>query len=532
MSNRLSRRPDPPVPRAHPCWYAAVHHAGAAAGALGQLALDFSPRYEAHGHDLIVIDVSGLDRLFGEPQRIGDELQRSAAARGLRVQVALAATRTAALAIAMCRPGVTVVRRGGEAAALASVPVGMLERMPHRPSRPGGPSSPVSSLVQVVHRWGLKTLGDLAALPAAALAARLGSSVLASHAVARGEDVAPMVPTLDEERFVAAIDLEWPIEGVEPLSFVLTRLLEPLSTRLERRDRGAAALHVTLGLVLHEDITARPFEPPATPGRVVEGPVVPVYTRTLQLPAPIRDVRTLRTLILLDLESHPPAGSIERVSIVIDPTPGRVLQHTLFTRAVPTPEQVSTLIARLDALMGGDRVGRPTRVDSSRPGAFGMKPFALGDNVTRAHRAREDHQGLAADGPVGPVSSAAPVSSACASLRRCRRPVPARVSVADARPAAVTTDRRGFGGGRVIAAAGPWRTSGCWWEPATVVGQSSIRRSVTLTNRRLSIDDRRSPGDDRPWDREEWDVACSDGAVYRIFQDGVTGGWFIDGVID
>ena len=50
-----------------------------------------------------------------------------------------------------------------------------------------------------------------------------------------------------------------------------------------------------------------------------------IYTRTLELPAPLRDVRTLRTLILLDLESHPPPAAIERVTVVIDPTPGRVL---------------------------------------------------------------------------------------------------------------------------------------------------------------------------------------------------------------
>jgi len=34
------------------------------------------------------------------------------------------------------------------------------------------------------------------------------------------------------------------------------------------------------------------------------------------------------------------------------------------------------------------------------------------------------------------------------------------------------------------------------------------------------------------WDRDEWDVALSDGAVYRIFQDRATGGWFIDAIVD
>ena len=166
-----------------------------------------------------------------------------------------------------------------------------------------------------------------------------GRAALVWQAIARGEDVRPLVPTLAEERFEASLELEWPIEGLEPLSFVLTRLLEPLSTRLERRDRGAAVLHVMLRLVTQRGRTR---------GR-------------LELPTPMRDVRTLRTLALLDLESHPPAAAIDRVTIVIDPTPGRVLQHTLFTRAHPTPEQLSTLLARLGALMGQDRVGAPAR---------------------------------------------------------------------------------------------------------------------------------------------------------------------------
>ena len=218
-------------------------------------------------------------------------------------------------------------------------------------------------------QWGLRTLGELAALPAAELTSRLGGQALVWQAIARGEDVRPLVPAEPEERFDAALELEWPIEGLEPLSFVLTRLFEPLSTRLERRDRGAAMIHVTLDLV-----TGDP------------------HARHLQLPTPIRDVRTLRTLVLLDIESHPPAAAIDRVEVVIDPTPGRVLQHTLFTRALPTPERLSTLLARLVAVMGQDRVGAPVTVDTYRPGAFEMRPFAT------------EHKAGQASGPLPPVS--------------------------------------------------------------------------------------------------------------------------------
>jgi protein ImuB len=209
----------------------------------------------------------------------------------------------------------------------------------------------------VLKRWGIKALGELAALPSAELTSRFGQAAAVWQSLARGEDVRPLAPTLPDERFEERLDLEWPIEGAEPLSFVLTRLLEPLSARLERRDRGVAVLHVELGLVTRE-----------------------IDARRLQLPSPMRDVRALRTLVLLDLESHPPSAAIDRVAIIVDPTPGRIVQHTLYARAQPAPEQVSTLVARLGALMGQDRLGVPVIVDSHRPGAFAMQPFAVEHN--------------------------------------------------------------------------------------------------------------------------------------------------------
>jgi protein ImuB len=456
---------------------------------LADLAQDFSPRFECHSVDLISIDVSGLARLLGDPHTIGEELRRSATARGLRVQIAVAATRTAAMVLAHARPGLTVVQPGGEAAALAPIPVGILQNI-----HGDGAQSSVSAL----KRWGVKTLGALAALPATELAARLGQPGLVWQTFARGQDVRPLVPTLPEERFESSMELEWPIEGLEPLSFVLTRLLEPLSTRLERRDRGAAALHLTLGLVTCHD----------------DQHTLDTYSRSLQLPSSMRDVRTLRTLLLLDLDSHPPPAAVERVTLLIDPTPGRVLQHTLFTRAHPTPEQLSTLIARLSALMGQDRIGRPAIVDSYRPGAFEMEPF----KTEHPHVAHASLQHSAAS--ASSESSAVNIMSA---LRRCRHPVPARVTIADGRPVAVTSDRHGFAGGHVLACAGPWRTSGHWWEQSSVVShQSSGLPGLSMVGRPSSP----------YWNRDEWDVSLGDGAVYRIFRDRVTDGWFIDAIVD
>jgi len=519
--------PQPLTP--NPCLYAALYRPPAPDQPAGEpdtlvrVAGDFSPRYERHSDDLVSIDVSGLQRLLGPSSTIGAELQRDAAARGVRVHVAVAGTRMAAVVIALATPGVTVVARGGEASALASIPIGILEkvasqRLEVRSQKNTNVLDSSFGLqtsdfrLQTFTRWGLATLGELAALPDADLMARLGRPARLWQAIARGDDVRPLVPTLADERFESTIELEWPIEGLEPLSFVLTRLIEPLSTRLERRDRGAAVLHVLLGLVTKD-----------------------THTRRLDLPSPMRDVRTLRTLALLDLESHPPSAAIDRVTIVIDPTPGRVLQHTLFTRAHPTPEQLSTLVARLGALMGQDRFGAPTVVDSYRPGAFAMAPL------------RGDIGGLEngriAGLPISKFQSCDPaIPKSCnaivSAIRRCRHPVPARVAMVDDRPVRVTTDRRGFAGGTVIHCAGPWRSSGQWWaEGAGRAGGAGKAGDAGKAGRESP--DQGSPilpfqpfPPLLPWDVDEWDVSLNDGGVYRIVRDRGRDAWFIDAVID
>jgi protein ImuB len=436
---------------------------------LARVAREFSPRIEVCGPREITLDLSGLARLFGDARTIARELRRTAADRGLQVRVSIAGTRSTARLLVHYRAGITVVEPGHERGALSELPLSLLDELVNQPTSNHQPRTtnhqPVTNHqppTTTLRQWGVRTLGEFAALPADDVAARLGALGVEWQRVARGEDQRPLVAAVPEERFEQTLELEWPIEGLEPLSFVLARLMEPLSAHLERRDRGAAVLHVRLQLVTRA-----------------------VHERSLQLPAPMRDARALRTLALLDLESHPPDAAIDRITVAIDPTPGRVVQFSLLTRPLPSPENLSTLAARLMALMGDGRCGSPDPVDSWRPGAFAMKPFAPRD------------AGVLEQKHVAPI----------VALRRFRVPIPARVRAEDGRPAHVRTDC-GFGGGRVETAAGPWRTSGAWWDP-------------------------------QAWDRDEWDVALADGVTYRLFHERLPTearrakvAWFVEGVID
>src|SRR6185369_1422381 len=402
-----------------------------------------------------------------------------------RIRIAIAGTRTAARLFVRDRAGITIVESGNDAATLAVLPLSLLARISHRndPNDPDDSNDPNDSndLLTTLRRWGLRTLGDLAALPADEVAARLGQTGVAWQRLARGEDPAPLVPSVPEERFEQALDLEWPIDGLEPLSFVLGRLMEPLSAHLERRGRGAAVLHVRLHLITRT-----------------------LHERSLELPAPIRDARALRTLALLDLESHPPSAAIDRVVVAVDPTPGRVVQFSLLTRPLPSPEQLSTLMARLTALMGEGRCGSAITIDSWEPGAFEVKPFGpgLGMRDAGCEKSIADSGGIANPEPRIPRLA----------MRWFRFPIPARVRIEGGIPVRVIVDRRGLSGGTVEKHAGPWRTSGAWWRPAQPLAPL--------------------PPISPHWDRDEWDVTLSDGATYRVFRERDTDAWFIEGVVD
>ena len=462
---------------------------GAPPDVLAEVAREFSPRIEMCSPTEIVLDLSGLTRLFGEARTIAEELRRTAADRGLRVRVAIAGTRIAARLLVRYRAGLTIVEPGNEAAAVAPLPIELLgdvcglgispstvaqdvprfaegrdsgfgireprklnSRAPGPESRIPNPGSRIPNQLATFRRWGLRTLGDLAALPSDDLAARLGRQDTDWQCLARGEDGRPLVPSVPEERFEQTLELEWPIEELEPLSFVLGRLMESLEADLVQRDRGAAVLHVRLRLIKTDGTTRE------------------VHERSLQLPVPIRDARTLRTLALLDLESNPPAAAIDRVTVAVDPTPARIVQFSLLTRPLPSPEQVSTLMARLHALMGETRCGSPEIIDSWQPGAFAMKTFMPGPGTRdpgsgiqlRTLGSRTPDPGPRIPNPEPRIPS--PESRVTSALRRFRHPVPIRVHVKQGKPSSVSIMERGLSGGTIDSCAGPWRTSGAWWD--------------------------------------------------------------------
>jgi len=467
------------------------------------VAKDFSPRLQRYPHGCVVLDVSGLERLLGTPQTIGEELEKGVEGQGARGErglgsqrgrgnhraVAVAPTQSAALLLAAAHPGLTVVSVD-MFAALAPLPIDVLyhflaeahdvtffrTKRAHAAKQHAQWES-YEKAFDALRRWGIATLGELGALPAGALSARLGQSGVMLQRFASGLDAQPLVPDADIPRFLQHIELEWPIDALEPLSFVLARLLDPLSALLERADRGAAAIRLDLRLV---DRTT--------------------HARLLQLPAAMRDAKVLRTLLVLDLESHPPHAAIDHVTIEVDPAPARILQYSLLERARPSAETIATLTARLSALVGETRSGTPVLLDSHRPDAFELRLFAAdsGSSETRGLGSAP----RAADTP-NARGLELPNSRLVLALRRFRPPRAIRVTVERGHPVRVAIDRKGMPGGQVVQCAGPWRSSGAWWDHGG-----------------------------RQWNRDEWDVELGDGSACRLFRERDTDSWFMEGILD
>jgi len=438
--------------------------------ALLTVARDFSPRIMTVSDSEVIVDISGLGRLIGPPDEIARQLAHAIFDARVTANVAIGPTHTIARLLAHAETAHDSCGRD----AWLQLSIECLQELEVLPA--GTNHRDRARPYETLQQWGIGRLGDLAALPAADLSSRLGRRGVALHQLARGLDLRPFVPDRGTRRFIERVELEWPIDNLEPLSFVLARLLDPLSDALERADRGAVAIRLELRLTDRS-----------------------TFTRVLPLPVPMRDARVLRTLIVLALESNPPPASIDVVSVEVDPAPARIVRYSLLERALPSPETLATLTARLSALVGESRVGSAALLDSHAPDAFEMVRYTP----------VADGSGGRADGAVRARADRA----AGAVLRRQRLSVALRVSCEQGRPVHIAASRRGVPYGAITQAAGPWRASGGWWTTSGVGGEGLGHRGGS-------------------WNRDEWDVALKSGAVCRIYQDRTTRRWFLDGTYD
>lgn len=443
----------------------------AAHAALCDVAHSFSPRIEEGGKGTVYLDCRGLMPLHGSEKNLGLALVGAAARLGLELYVGIASTRLVAELAAREGGGVTVIPQGEEWDFLAPLLIEVLN-----------PSPPTRERLE---RWGIRSVGDLAALPASAVAGRLGPEGTRLVRRLRGENERPLNVKPASFRFEEAADLDHDIDTLEALGFVLRGLLDRLTARLALRGFVCGDLHLSLRL--------------ADRSR---------DERTVTVRVPANDVKALLALVRLQLEARPPRAPVGAVRLSAAPERVRATQLDLFRPSGPSPQRLAVTLARLTALCGAERVGLPAVVDSHRPDDLGR---------TREIRWLRGESSDVALSPGKPEKGSKLVSRFPAlALRAIRPPRPLEVFVDRGRPDFVRPlrvsppkgSRHGQPTiseypctGRVVAAAGPWRLEGNWWDNAV-------------------------------FSRDYYDVQLSDGVVYRLFFEAARQGWFVDGVYD
>lgn len=356
---------------------------------------------------------------------------------GVPANLAIASNPDAAVHAARGIQGLTIIAPGKEASMLAHLPLYRL----------GGPAEFAATL----DLWGLRTFGEFAALPPMGVAARLGDAGLAMQRLARGEGNRLLRVAKDAVTYREEMEPERTLDLVEQVLLLAGRMMNDLCAQLDRHSLAANEIHLRLKLERAPD-----------------------YTAILHLPVPMLDAKVFLKLLHLELSGRSPQAAVEKIFLELKPVEPRTAQHGLFIPASPEPEKLEITLARIRALVGAGNLGAPVILDTHRPDSYQMGPLRKLQSYTSSPRLK-------------------------LALRRFRPPIRAQVWCSPrGEPARIASPKVE---GRVVACAGPWLTSGDWWENDS-------------------------------WDHAQWDVEITSGDLLLIHRNVRTGMWNIDSSYD
>jgi len=276
----------------------------------------------------------------------------------------------------------------------------------------------VQEILAVLHKWGIHTLGQLAALDQEELRARLGNEAVTLWLRATGQANRLLKFVLPPEKFEESFEFEHEIETAEPLLFMLRRFLEQLALRLS-----------SIYLVAREVTLRISFSNRQT------------YERTFKIPQPTNDVDLLFRMLQTHLENFKSEHPIVAVALSAEPIRPVSQQFGLFEIALRNPHQLYETLARLTALLAADRVGTPVLEETHRPDAFRMEAFCWAiatDNKCDGHR---------------------PPLQMKPALRRFRPAAKAAIFTSQDRH--LQSDKVS---GQIVDQRGPYLLSGNWWD--------------------------------------------------------------------
>jgi protein ImuB len=454
-----------------------VSNDGAKSSALVDLAFTFSPLVEQTSEDTAVFDITGQDLLFGQHERdvttsMAQAIKQRARQMKIDLNVSLAVNADVAIHGARSFTGTTIINAGDELRHLGALSIRKLDC-----SLAAVDQHKAEDIYETLALWGVRTFRELAELPLAGVAERLGQEGVRLQRLAQGRTDRRLNLVRPPIGFEQTLELEHAVSELEPLSFILSRLLNQLCANLNEYGLATNELRFRLG-------THASGVPLQHAGGVRT-------ERVITLPVPMRNPKTLLRLLLFDIEREPPPAPIVAVTITAEPVKPRAAQTGLFVPLAPEPERLEITLARLAKLVGSANVGSPELLDTHRPDAFRVNKFRVslgsGRNTKNVDRM-----------PALPTLA----------FRIFRPPWRAEIQTLKGQPTHINTRAKSLKlSGRISCAAGPWRASGDWW-----------RADV--------------------WARDEWDVAVVDSTspeneiLCRIYRDLASEQWFVAGIYD
>lgn len=190
-------------------------------------ALQFTPRLCVQPQG-VLLEVEGSLRLFGGLRPLLGKLRAGLAQQGERVCVATAPTAHGAWLLAQARDGAQVSSLRALREQLAQVPITRLET--------------AAAHTEALHGLGLRTIGQLLALPRAALARRFGAGLIDELDRALGQAADARPSFVPPESFALKLELMTPVHNADALNFAARRLLSALCGWLAARQAATGEL--------------------------------------------------------------------------------------------------------------------------------------------------------------------------------------------------------------------------------------------------------------------------------------------------
>jgi protein ImuB len=342
----------------------------------------FSPWVSEEGETGLVADLSGCAHLFGGEAALMQAVQHDCDDMGLSVCMGLADTRGAAWALARFADQEASLARSGDAIsqeARATRARAAKRRhwtkggtAPHRAVKSGanlriappgqawsvlGPL-PIAALrlepdmVAQLNRLGLRRIQDLTGQPRAALARRFGKGLVMRLDQAMGSAPEPISPAKPPDHFAVRLTLPEPIGLKDDIMAGIDRLLPPLCTKLETKQKAIRSLRLeayrTDHRVEHIDVTLA--KPSVDPTRI--RPLLELKIDNIDAGFGV-DMLRLNVLQSEPVQKAKTVGHLEA-------------SHSVAKR-LQNANEVDDLIGRLGARVGMDAITRVHPASSNIP---------------------------------------------------------------------------------------------------------------------------------------------------------------------